>query len=62
MLIGLRFLLIFAVLAASASFLAWAFTKNPRFLQTTKTIIKVAVIGIACVGLLIVAERLLIAL
>ncbi len=61
MLIGLRFLLLFAVMAASITFFGYLFTKNPRFLHYTKLIIKVSLAFAALIALIYVAERLLFA-
>lgn len=62
MLIGLRFVLMVAVMAASITFFGYLFTKNPKFLRFTKTIIKVTVILVVAIALLYVAERFLLAL
>ncbi|MEI6737258.1 MAG: hypothetical protein WCL29_02130 [Pseudomonadota bacterium] len=59
MLIGLRFLLLFAVMAASISFLGYLFTKNPRFLYYTKLIIKVTLSFAALIVVIYVAERII---
>ena len=59
MLIGLRFLLMFAVVASSATFLGYLFTKKPRFLVLTKLIIKVALIFAALIAALYVLERVI---
>ncbi len=61
MLIGLRFLLLFAVMAASITFLGFLFTKNPRFLYYTKLIIKVTLTFAALIAILYVGERLILA-
>ena len=62
MLIGLRFFLIVAVLAGSIAFFGYLFTKNPKFLRFTKTIIKVTLIFVLGIGLIYVGERLIVAL
>ena len=61
MLIGLRLLLMVAVIACSATFLGYLFTRNPRFLKLTKTIIKVTLLFAALIAVIYVAERLLLA-
>ena len=50
MLIGVRFLLLFAVMAIAVTSLAYLFTKNRRFLTLTKHIVK---ISLGCAGLLV---------
>ena len=59
MLIGLRLLLMVAMLAISATFLGYLFTKNPRFLKLTKNIIKVTLLFSAVIAVVYIAERLL---
>ncbi|MBC7622902.1 MAG: hypothetical protein H7232_05925 [Aeromicrobium sp.] len=59
MLIGLRFLLLFAVMGISITFLGYLFTKNPRFLAATKMIIKVTLAFAALIALIYVVERML---
>ena len=59
MLIGLRLFLMVAVLAVSATFLGYLFTKNPRFLKLTKDIIKVTLLLAAVIAVITIAERLL---
>jgi hypothetical protein len=61
MLIGLRLLLIIAVIACSTTFLGYLFTKNPRFLKLTKNIIKVTLLFAALIAVVYIAERLLLA-
>ncbi|MEP7157280.1 MAG: hypothetical protein ABI905_15975 [Betaproteobacteria bacterium] len=61
MFIGLRILLMVAVIACSATFLGYLFTRNPRFLKLTKNIIKVALIFAAFIAIIYTAERLLLA-
>jgi hypothetical protein len=58
-LIGLRFLLLFAVMASAITFLGFLFTRNPRFLRYTKLIIKVTLAFAALIALLYVVERVL---
>ena len=59
MVIGLRLLLLFAVMAASISFLAYLFTKNPRFLKATLMIIKVTLGFAALIAVIYLVERLI---
>ena len=59
MLIGLRLLLMVAVIAISATFLGYLFTKNPRFLRLTVNIIKVTLLFAAVIAVVYIAERLL---
>ncbi len=59
MLIGLRLLLMVAMLAITATFLGYLFTKNPRFLKLTKNIIKVTLLFAAVIAVVYIAERLL---
>ncbi len=59
MLIGLRLLLLVAVMAASICFLGYLFTKNPRFLYYTKMIIKVTLSFAALIAVIYLVERLL---
>ncbi len=61
MLIGVRFLLLFAVAAIAISSLGYLFTKNPRFLTLTKNILKITFVLVGLLALLYVAERLLLA-
>jgi hypothetical protein len=61
MLIGLRFLLLIAVMAVSITFLAYLFTKNPRFLHLTKLIIKVTLGFAALIAVIYIGERLILA-
>ena len=61
MLIGLRFLLLIAVMAVSITFLAYLFTKNPRFLNLTKLIIKVTLGFAALIAVIYIGERLILA-
>ncbi len=59
MLIGLRLLLLAAVMGASICFLGYLFTKNPRFLHYTKMIIKVTLSFAALIAVIYLVERLL---
>ena len=59
MLIGLRILLMVAVLAISATFLGFLFTRNPRLLMLTKNIIKVTLLLAAAIAVIFVVERTL---
>lgn len=59
MLIGLRFLLLIAVMGASIAFLGYLFTKNPRFLWATKMIIKVTLAFAVFIALIYMVERIL---
>ncbi|MCA2999323.1 MAG: hypothetical protein ING75_12040 [Rhodocyclaceae bacterium] len=59
MLIGLRFLLLFAVMGASITLLGYLFTKNPRFLAAAKMIIKVTLAFAALIAVIYLVERLL---
>ena len=59
MLIGLRLLLLIAGFAVGVTFLAYLFTKNPKFLKLTKQII-VGSLGFAVLLVMIVVlERLM---
>ena len=60
MLIGQRLLLMLAVITISATFLGYLFTKNPRFLKLTKSIIKVTLLVAAAVAVIYIVERLLV--
>ena len=59
MLIGLRLLLMVALLAVSATFLGFLFTRNPRFLKLTKNIMKVTLLFAAVIAIIYIAERVL---
>jgi hypothetical protein len=48
-----------ALIAVSATFLGFLFTRNPRFLKLTKTIIKVTLLFVAVIAVIYVAERVL---
>lgn len=61
MLIGLRLLLMIAVIAVSATFLGYLFTRNPRFLKLTRNIIKVTLVFAAVIALVFLSDRLLLA-
>lgn len=60
MLIGLRLLLMIAVIACSATFLGYLFTRNPRLLKLTRNIIKVTLFAVV-IAVVYLAERLLLA-
>lgn len=57
MLIGLRFLLLFAVLACSVTFLSYLFTRNPRFLKITGAIAKITGVALLAILALYALER-----
>jgi len=59
MLIGLRILLLLAVMAAGISFLAFVFTKNPAYIRYARNIIKVTLGFGALIAVIYLAERLL---
>lgn len=59
MLIGLRILLMVAVIASAATLLGYLFTRNPRFLLWTKTIIKVTLLVVAVIGIIYLLERII---
>ncbi len=59
MLIGVRLLLLVAGFAISVAFLGYLFTRNPKLLQLTKTIIKVTLGFAALIAVLYILERLL---
>ncbi len=59
--IGLRILLVIAGFAISVAFLGFLFTRNPRFLQLTKNILKITLLFAALIGIIFVLERLLLA-
>lgn len=61
MLIGLRLLLMVAVITSAATLLGYLFTRNPRFLQLTKTIVKVTLLVAVAIGVIYIVERLLLA-
>jgi hypothetical protein len=61
MLIGLRLLLLVAMIACAATMLGYLFTRQPRFLLLTKTIINVTLLVAAAIGVIYVLERLLLA-
>ncbi|HEX9391075.1 MAG TPA: hypothetical protein VF928_07165 [Usitatibacteraceae bacterium] len=61
MLIGLRLLLLVAGLAVAVAFLGFLFTKNPRFLQLSKNIIKVTLLFAALIAIIYILERVLLA-
>jgi hypothetical protein len=57
MLIGLRFLLLFVVLGCAVTFLSYLFTKNPRFLKITGTIVKISAVALVLIVALYALER-----
>jgi hypothetical protein len=59
MLIGLRLLLMVALITISAAFLGFLFTRNPRFLKLTRNIIKVTLLFAALIAVAYIGERLL---
>jgi hypothetical protein len=58
-LIGLRFLLIFAAFAISAAFLTYLFTKRPQYLLLTKNLLKLTLLFAAIIAVIYVLERML---
>ena len=48
-----------ALLAVSATFLGFLFTRNPRFLKLTKNIMKVTLLFAAVIAIIYIAERVL---
>ena len=48
-----------AVIAISGAFLGFLFTRNPRLLQLTKSIIKVTLLFAAVIAVVYIAERIL---
>ena len=48
-----------AVIAISATFLGYLFTKNPRFLKLTLNIIKETLLFAAVIAVVYIAERVL---
>lgn len=61
MMIGLRVLLLLAIMAAGISFLAFIFTKNPAYIRYARNIVKVTLAFAALIAVIYVAERLLFA-
>ena len=61
MLIGLRLLFLVAGFAIAVSFFGYLFTKNPRFLKLSKSIIKVTLLFAALIAVIYVLERILLA-
>lgn len=61
MLIGLRLLFLVAGFAIAVTFLGYLFTKNPRFLKLSKSIIKVTLLFAALIAVIYVLERMLLA-
>ena len=49
-----------AVIAVSGAFLGYLFTRNPRFLQVTKNIIKATLLFAAAIAVFYIAERVLV--
>jgi hypothetical protein len=58
MMIGIRLLILVAGFAIAVTFLGYLFTKNPKLLQLTKTIIKVTLGFAALIAIVYVLERL----
>ena len=54
-------LLMIAVIACSATFLGYLFTRNPRLLSLTRNIVKVTLLFAALIAMVYVVERLLLA-
>jgi hypothetical protein len=61
MLIGLRLLFLLAGLAIAVTSLGFLFTRNPRFLKLTKSILKGTVLIAALIAVIYILERLLLA-
>lgn len=61
MLIGLRLLFLVAGFAIAITFLGYLFTRNPRFLRLTKSILKVTLLFTALIAVIYILERLLLA-
>lgn len=61
MLIGLRFLLMFAVFAIGVAFLTYLFTKRPQFWLLTKNLVKLTLLFAVIVAVIYVLERVLVA-
>ncbi|MBI3714932.1 MAG: hypothetical protein HY255_02930 [Betaproteobacteria bacterium] len=59
MLIGIRFLLLFAVLAMAVTGLGYLFTRNPRFLQLTRNLVKLTLLVAGLFALVFVLDRFL---
>jgi Na+-driven multidrug efflux pump len=59
MLIGLRLLLMVAVLGISAAFLGYLFTKNPQLLLLTKNLVKLTILFAVVIAIIYVLERVL---
>lgn len=57
MLIGLRFLLLFALIGCGVTMLSYLFTRNPRFLKFTAMIAKVSGVAVLLIVALYVLER-----
>ncbi len=61
MLIGLRLLLLIAVMAVAISLVGYLFTRKPQFLHYTKLIIKLTLGFAALIAVIYIGERLLLA-
>lgn len=59
MLIGIRILLLLAVLACATTFIVYIFTKNVEFYKLTLNILKITGLFVAVVAVIFLAERLL---
>jgi len=59
MLIGIRFLLLFAVLTIAIAGLGYLFTRNARFLLLTKNLIKLTLLVAGLFALVFVLDRFL---
>ncbi len=59
MLIGIRFLLLFAVAGIAITGLAYLFTRNPRFLALTKLVARITLLLVGLMALLYLTLRLL---
>ena len=62
MIIGLRIVLLLGIVAVLAPLIAYFLTKNPRFYQFALKSAKVTVALLAAIGLLYLAERLILIL
>ena len=56
--IGIRLLILIAGFAIAVTFLAYLFTKNPKLLRLTKTIIKVTLGLATLIAIIYILERL----
>jgi Na+-driven multidrug efflux pump len=59
MLIGIRILLLFAVLVCATTFIVYLFTKNIEFYKLTLNILKITGLIVAVIAVVFLAERLL---